>query len=139
MISLGRRLIEVEADVGFEVWADNLNALFEEAALAMYEVMVDTSKVEPIEVREIGVKSDQLDLLLHEWLSELLFITDVDGLVFSKFEVNIDGSELLGRAMGEKIDPSKHSPKTEVKAITYYKLKVVKEEDIWRATVVLDI
>ncbi len=140
---MGRRLIDVEADIGFEVWAPDLNSLFEEAALAMYEIMVDVERVDPSMEREVELKSDDLSLLLHSWLSELLYITDVEGLVFSKFEATVKrddrGAELRGKAWGEPVDPVKHNPKTEVKAVTYYKLRVERKGDYWRAVVVLDL
>lgn len=136
---MGRKLVDVEADVGFEVWASDLNSLFEEAALAMYEIMVDVESVNPVVEKELELESEDLSLLLHSWLSELLFITDVEGLVFSKFEVTVEGTKLRGRAWGEPVDPKRHNPKTEVKAVTYYKLRVEKEGDLWRAVVILDL
>ncbi len=136
---MGRKLVDVEADVGFEVWASDLNSLFEEAALAMYEIMVDVESVNPVVEKELELESEDLSLLLHSWLSELLFITDVEGLVFSKFEVTVEGTRLRGRAWGEPVDPKRHNPKTEVKAVTYYKLRVEKEGDLWRAVVILDL
>ncbi|HDI73700.1 MAG TPA: archease [Candidatus Korarchaeota archaeon] len=139
MITVGRRLIEVEADVGFEIWSRDLNSLFEEAAAAMYEIMVDITKVEPREKKRVEVEAEELDILMHEWLSELLFITDVESLVFSKFHVQIEGSKLKGEASGEPVNPEKHNVKTEIKAVTYYKLKVARENGLWRAIVVLDI
>ncbi len=136
---MGRRLIEVEADVGFEIWSRDLNSLFEEAATAMYEIMVDITKVEPREKKRVEVEAEELDILMHEWLSELLFITDVESLVFSKFHVQIEGSKLKGEAFGEPVNPEKHNVKTEIKAVTYYKLRVARENGLWRAIVVLDI
>ncbi len=136
---MGRKLIEVEADIGFEVWSESLNNLFEEAALAMYEIMVDIDKVEPKEERDIEIEAEEIDLLMHDWLSELLYITDVERIVFSKFNVTINGFKLEGKAFGEPVDPEKHNPKTEIKAITYHRLKVNRENGIWRTTVILDI
>ena len=136
---MGRKLIEVEADIGFEVWSEDLNNLFEEAALAMYEIMVDIDKVEPKEERYIKIEAEEMDLLMHDWLSELLYITDVKGIVFSKFNVIINNFKLEGKAFGEPVNRKKHNPKTEIKAVTYHRLKVSKENGIWRATVILDI
>ncbi len=136
---MGRRFLELEADVGFEVWADDLNSLFEEAALSMYEIMVDVEKVGRSIERNISVNAPDLEMLLHHWLSELLFITDVERIVFSDFKVNISGNDLKGRAWGEFIDAEKHNPKTEIKAVTYHKLSVREEGGIWKCTVVLDI
>lgn len=137
---MGRKYLDLEADVGFEVWADDLNSLFEEAALAMYEIMVDVGRVDPRVERSLELNAPDLEMLLHHWLSELLFTTEVEKLVFSKFKVEIsDQFKLLGKAWGEFIDHEKHDPKTEIKAVTYHKLSVTKEGDSWRCVVVLDI
>ncbi|RDD54024.1 MAG: archease [Candidatus Korarchaeota archaeon NZ13-K] len=137
---MGRKFLDLEADVGFEVWSEDLNRLFEEAALAMYEIMVDTDKVDPKIEKRLEVNAPDLEMLLHHWLSELLFITEVEGLVFSRFEVSIaDENRLAGRALGEPIDPGKHDPKTEIKAVTYHRLRVIREGGLWRCTVVLDV
>ncbi len=136
---MGRRLIEVEADIGFEVWSETLEGLFKEAALALYHIMVDVSKVEPIVSREIRLEAPDLSMLLHSWLSELLFITDVEGLVFSQFDVKIEDNRLEAVCKGEEINPEKHDPKTEIKAITYHRFSVKKEDGLWRATVIVDL
>ncbi|MCS7102861.1 MAG: archease [Candidatus Korarchaeum sp.] len=137
---MGRRFLDLEADVGFEVWSEDLNSLFEEAALTMYEVMVDVRKVVPKVERHIELSAPDLEMLLQNWLSELLFITEIEKLVFSRFKVSIeDGSHLNGKALGELIDLERHDPRTEIKAVTYHRLSVVKEGDIWKCTVVLDI
>lgn len=139
-MSVGRRFLDLEADIGFEAWSDNLSSLFEEAALAMYEVMVDVGRVDAKVERRIEVDAPDLEMLLQRWLSELLFITEVEKLVFSKFEVSLeDGSRLNGKALGDFIDPEKHDPRTEIKAVTYHRLSVVKEGNLWRCTVVLDV
>lgn len=137
---MGRRFLDLEADVGFEVWAQDLNSLFEEAALAMYEVMVDVGKIDPKVERHVKLSAPNLEMLLQRWLSELLFITEVEKLVFSKFEVSVeDEGYLSGKALGDFIDLERHDPRTEVKAVTYHRLSVVKEGDLWKGTVVLDI
>jgi len=136
---LGRRLIEVEADIGFEVWSETLEGLFKEAALALYDIMVDVTKVDPIITKEVKLEASDIEMLLHSWLSELLFITDVEGLVFSDFDVKITGRRLEAICKGEEVDPEKHNPKTEVKAITYHRFSVRKEGELWRATVIVDL
>lgn len=136
---MGRRLIEVEADIGFEVWSETLEGLFKEAALALYDIMVDVTKVDPIITKEVKLEASDIEMLLHSWLSELLFITDVEGLVFSDFDVKITGRRLEAICKGEEVDPEKHNPKTEVKAITYHRFSVRKEGELWRATVIVDL
>ncbi len=135
--------VEFGGDVSFVARGKDLNELFRQAAIAMYNVMIDVDKVSPVEEVSFELSSPDISLLLHDWLDELLFITDTKSLVFSEFSVKIfkKNSEyvLKGKAIGEKLDLSKHNPKTEIKAVTYHSLKVHKVNDLWEGTVVLDL
>ena len=120
------------ADVAFEAYGKTLEELFENAALAMFEVMVNTKKVKPKEKREIIVQGEDLKALLFEWLNELLFYYGAEGLVFSKFKVEIHQPQMLltGICEGEPVSQKKHEVKTEVKAATYHKMKIEKTKAI---------
>jgi SHS2 domain-containing protein len=129
------------ADVGFEAYGKSLNELFGNAALAMFEVMVNTKKIKLKVKREFKVKAEDLEGLLFQWLNELLFYYGAENLAFSKFEVKVDEKniKLKSKCLGEEIDPEKHEVKTEVKACTYHKMIVEKINSMWKAQVILDI
>ena len=129
------------ADVAFEAYGKDLNELFANSALAMFEVMVNTEEIEPKVEREIELEANDLEGLLFEWLNELLFYYGSENLAFSRFEVEVDEKELKLKAkcFGEEINPAKHETKTEVKAATYHNLEIKKEDGRWRARVILDI
>ncbi len=133
---------EVTADVGYKAYGKTLEEAFENAALAMFEVITDTSKIEPEIKRKIEVESEDEYALLYDWLSEFLVLLDVDYLVFSKFEVKIekkeDGFSLKGTAWGEEFDPEIHESRAEVKAVTYH-LMDVKQDNGVMVQVILDI
>lgn len=133
---------EVTADVGYKAYGETLEEAFENAALAMFEVITDTSKIEPEIERKIEVESEDEYALLYDWLSEFLFMLDVDYLVFSKFEVKIEkkeeGFSLKGTAWGEEFDPEIHESRAEVKAVTYH-LMNVKQDNGVMVQVILDI
>lgn len=125
-----------------------LEEAFEQAALGVYEIITDTSKVE--ERIEKSVEAEGLDLyqLLYRWIEELLFYTDVEKLVFSKFKIEeltrVGGGEeafykLKAKAWGEVFNPEKHPPRTIVKAMTYASMDIVKEDGCWRVQFVVDI
>ena len=84
--------LEHTADVKFLAYGKTLEEVFENAALAMFNVMVDTGEVlgEVLgEVaRDVFLKSPDLESLLVDWLSELLYLFEVDEIVFSKFHVD---------------------------------------------------
>jgi len=130
---------EVTADVGIIAYGRNLNELFQNAATAMFEVMCSTKKVRCAERKEIIAKSEDLEGLLVEWLTNLLALKDIFGMMFGKFKVSIDEKkiELKGSACGEATK-KEHKIKTEVKAVTHHLLEV-KKNKIWKAKFVLDV
>ncbi len=133
---------EVTADVGYKAYGKTLEESFENAALAMFEVITDTSKIEPVIERKIEVESEDEYALLYDWLSEFLVLLDVDYLIFSKFEVKIEkkeeGFSLKGTAWGEEFNPEIHESRAEVKAVTYH-LMDVKQDNGVMVQVILDI
>ncbi|MGC8931951.1 MAG: archease [Candidatus Methanodesulfokora sp.] len=134
--------LDVKGDMGFVARGRSIEDLFKAAALAMYNAMVDISKVKRSVSKEVEVSASDLDILLHHWLQELLFITDTEGIVFSSFDVEIckdDEFRAKGRAYGEKLNPELHEIRTAIKAVTYHNLELRTEDDGWRATVILDV
>jgi len=129
------------ADTAFVAYGKDLNELFENAALAMFEVMVNTKKIKPEVERKVEIKSKDLHSLLFEWLNKLLVFYGSENLAFSKLNVKIDKKnfKLRAKCFGEKIDPERHETKNEVKACTYHKMEIKKVNDIWSAQVIVDI
>lgn len=133
---------DVTADAGYKAYGNSLEEAFENAALAMFEVMTDTNTINPEIKKEIHVESEDEYALLYDWLSEFLIILDSEFLVFSKFDVKIErnGEEysLNGVAWGEEFDPEKHESRAEVKAVTYH-LMEIKHGDRYMVQAILDI
>ena len=77
------------ADVMFEAYGNDLDELFENAALAVEEIMVKLSTLGNKSVYTIKLSADSLEDLLYDFLSELIFVKDTEGLLFNKFEINI--------------------------------------------------
>jgi SHS2 domain-containing protein len=129
------------ADVAFKAYGRNLNELFSNAALAMFEVITDTKQIKPKISKKIKISGNDLQSLMFNWLNELLVYVDGENLVFSKFSVKVDDKKLKLNAecKGEKINSKKHEIETEIKAATYHKLEVKKEKGIWKTQVILDI
>lgn len=130
------------ADAAFEVEGRTLEELFRDAAIATFEVMVDTKSVKPEIAKEIELKNEDIGNLLFDWLSELVYLKDAESLLFSSFDVSIkknDVYELKAKARGESINQRKHSLRSDVKAVTYHMFEVKRSGEKWTATVVLDI
>lgn len=128
------------ADACFLAYGKDLNELFANSALAMFEVMINTKQIKPKVKKEVEVKARDLQGLLFSWLNELLVFYGAENLAFSKFEVKIDEKnlELKANCYGEKINPKKHETRNEVKAATMHKMEVKKNKE-WKAQVIVDI
>jgi len=129
------------ADVAFEAYGKDLDKLFANAALAMFDVMINTKQVKPKIKKGVAVNGTDLQSLLFNWLNKLLVFVDAENLAFSEFDVKVDEKNLKLKAVckGEKINRKKHETRTAVKAATYHKMKVEKEKTRWKAVVILDI
>src|SRR5271165_4292981 len=111
---------EHTADMGLRVRADDLNALFVEAAQALFEAIAgDSSVIVAKRQVDITLAGQERDYLLFDWLKELLYFFDSELLLLSKFEVKITDDGLTGSGWGEPLDPIRHHLEHEVKAITY--------------------
>ena len=130
---------EHEADIGIRGFGANLQEAFENAAIALYSVMVNVDAVEPKERRAISVSAPDDELLFIEWLNALLALSDIERMAFSKFAVRIDGTSLTGIAWGEGLDRKRHEPKVEVKGATYHMLVVSNNDGAYTAQCVVDV
>ena len=141
---------DVTADIGFYAYGNSLNEAYENAGLAMFNVITDISKVKKDESREFEIVSEDLVSLLYDYLEELLFLQDTEFLFFSDFKVNIEkivddessnleNYKLTCFACGGEIDWNVHSPKSEVKAITFHKMCVKEDEGIFKLRAILDL
>ncbi len=133
---------EHEADVGIAGYGRSLEEAFENAARAMFSVMVELESVAPKERVRIEVEAEEADILLVEWLNELLSQAHLRSMLFSDFEVRVEGDGMLrleGTAKGERIDPERHRLKVEVKAATYSMLEVGREGERYFARCVVDV
>jgi SHS2 domain-containing protein len=132
------------ADVAFEAWGPTREETFLAAADATLNTMVaDTESVAPRERREISVAADALDLLLFEFLQELVYHKDAGRLLLRVRDLRIEESggkfRLLAQGWGEPIDCGRHPVLADVKAVTLHRLAVEPTPSGWRAVVVLDV
>ena len=128
------------ADVGIVARGDTLAEAFANAARGMFSLMVDLERVEERHERRIEVQADDLEGLVVHWLGELLFISEVDGLVFRRFDVDaLSETRLTARAFGEPLDIERHKPQLMIKAVTRHQLQVGREDSSYRIRVIFDI
>ncbi len=131
---------EHTADLGLRIWADNLNALFADAGRALFSLIVpDRDSVRPTESFSFELADEEIELLLFDWLNELLYTYEVRHLLLADFEVRVRKDGLTATARGETVEPQRHILDHEVKAITYHGLKLERQANLWRAEVIVDI
>lgn len=133
------------ADVAFEAWGATLEELFSAAADATLNVMVEEPATISCEVTiPIDLENNALDLLLYDFLTEIIFLKDSRQLLLRPRAISLseeDGTwELSLDLCGARIDPALHRLNVDVKAVTLHHFNLVQLGDnSWQATVVLDI
>ena len=130
--------LEHTADILMRVRGATLNELFAEAGRAMFSVMYGPCEERGVE-RRIDLEAENLESLLIDYLSELLFITEVENTVFCAFDVDLRGTRLSAVLRGEPFDPARHSAGSLVKGISYFGLEIVKEEEGYVVEIIFDI
>ena len=130
-------LLEHTADVMVRCTGRDLEECFENAAYAMFDQIVDASRIENSVERIIRVSAEDDEERLYSFLSELLFVMDCESLVFDSFKVTFEGDDVICKAKGEPLDVKKHHAKSEIKAVTYHMLSVNREEP--SVTVIFDV
>jgi SHS2 domain-containing protein len=134
------RILDHTADVGLEAEGATLADAFANAATGMYSIMVHLDRVSERMQRPVEVEAEDVEGLLTAWLLELLFITEVEGLVFRRFDVReASPTRLVAIAHGEPLNPDRHPKGAVVKAVTRHGLEVGPVEGGYRVRVLLDI
>ena len=128
------------ADVGVRGVGASKAQAFEQAARALTAAMTEPSSVAAEECIEIACDAPDDELLLVNWLNALIYEIATRRMLFSRFEVRIDGLRLKGKAWGERIDQAKHQPAVEIKGATLTELAVRQDsEGLWSAQCVVDV
>ena len=155
---------EHAADKAATAYGKTLNQVFEAAAYAMFDIMMDLATVRPREARAVALEKQYGEDLLRDWLDELLFLFDTEKLVFSEFAVEVEcppapektcrrvemlqeseGEEpwrLRGAARGQRYTAGVEQRGAVVKAVTYHRFALRPPEapdGDWVAEMVFDV
>jgi SHS2 domain-containing protein len=136
--------LEHTADVYIAAHGATLAEAFENAALAMFEVMTDTEKVSPDLEDSVEVEAEDEYALLYSWLEALLVKFETKNILYSKFKISSidetsEGFRIKAAVWGEKFNAEKHTQKVGVKAVTYHRMEIIKDIDTVRLEFILDI
>jgi SHS2 domain-containing protein len=138
--TMGYELIEHTADIGIRVWADDVKGLFEGAARGLFDIITDIGTVAARIERSLTVRGSGWEEVMVAWLTELLYLHEVKGLLFCDFSIaEADQVGLTGVARGERFNEKRHPIKTIVKAVTYHQLQIRKQDGHWHARIIFDI
>ncbi len=131
----GYRELEHIADWELEVWAPDLASLCEQAALGMYELTGARLVLDKRLKRELEVHALDRESLLVAFLTELLYLGEVEGLGFDMFEISVENNTLRAQLSGA---PFKALSK-EIKAVTYHNLAINESPSGLEARIVFDV
>jgi SHS2 domain-containing protein len=132
------------ADIAFRAWGRDLVETFVSAAEAVMNAMVeDLDSIQPHETRSVSAEHEALDMLLFNFLQELVYYKDAEQLLLRVQQLHIaDSSQpytLHATVVGEPIAPNRHRMRVDVKAVTLHRFALMQTERGWEATVILDI
>ena len=135
---------EATADVAFEAWNTELAGVFKDAGNALTNVMVrNPEAITAKENRRIELENEDLDLLLYNFLEQIVYYKDAEQLLLliTSAEVVESGNRwrLNSLAQGEPLNPSRHQQMVDVKAVTLHHFSLIQKGEEWRAHVILDI
>jgi SHS2 domain-containing protein len=135
---------EHQADMGVRGIGRTREEAFEQAALALSAVVVPPERILARTCVRVACSASDDDLLLLDWLGQVVYQMAARRMVFGRFRVRIDGAmpgaRLTGELWGEPIDLSRHEPGVEVKAATATLLRVAELADgSWLAQCVVDV
>lgn len=119
------QLIEHTADTGLIAYGKDLAEAFANAAYGLFSIISEIKKVREVESRRVTVNAEDAERLLFDWLNHLIYIFDVENLLFKRFDIT-EFSECSLKAIcwGEKYMPYRHQLKTGVKSAIYHMLEV---------------
>jgi SHS2 domain-containing protein len=133
-------IIDHTADIGIVAYGADIKQVFANAALGLFNLMADLDDFGESLQREIELSAEDVEVLLIEWLNELIYIFDVERIIFKKFEIEeLTSTRIKAMCSGEKIKPGEHRLKREVKAATYHMLHISKEDGSYKVQVIFDI
>lgn len=144
------RWVDHTAELELHVEAPSEAKVFGEALAALGELLAEHSEAEPAPAQgaagrgagegapvqhEVTASAPDRATLLAEWLNELVFLAETEGFVPERVErLRLSEDELEATVSGRRA-----SPPPLVKAVTYHRLEMRRNDGAWRATVVFDV
>jgi SHS2 domain-containing protein len=131
---LSYKFLEHATDAFIEVTAKDLKEAFLVSANAVINITLDQDKVNEIEQKEITAHGKDLNYLLFSWLEEVTFVLITEGFAIKRIELEIKEDKdykINAKAYGEPLDFLKHNFKVEIKAPTFYEMKIEQKNGVF--------
>lgn len=135
------RLIDHTADLGIEVEGDSLKGLFKNAALSLTHLILgEIPKEDKQEEISLSIEGKDLEDLMVNWLSEILYLFEGEKKVLTDLEIkDMDSKKLNAILRLVPFDPERYEPQSEIKAVTYHQLSIEKKDGKWKARIIFDV
>ena len=138
------KFLEHIADVFIEAYGKDVVEAFQNVAIGLGHLYVESENVESKEEKKIEVEAEDEKALLFDFLNNIITFHDADNLIFHEVKVESlierDGTfYLIATIKGEQYDPEKHEQGTVAKAPTYHEMKIQKEQEKYTIKVLIDI
>ena len=136
-------ILEHTADIGIAAYGKTKREVFINVAKGMFEIIAGENKnLKDNFYDKIKLEADNLEGLLFAWLSELLYIGETRLVILNKFQIKeLSDYQIKAEIGGIKINPPSVKIEKEIKAVTYHRLEIKKDEEsgLWSAQVIFDI
>ncbi|MBU1008158.1 archease [Candidatus Dependentiae bacterium] len=133
----GFEVLSHTADLKIRVYGKNLQMLFCNTVKGMFESIGPLGKGEVVVERSFDIFSHDLPSLLVDFLSEALYLSDVNGEAY--FDVSIDeitNTRVRGVFRGVSINNFEMG---EIKAVTHHGLRIEERDGAWVAEILFDL
>jgi len=134
------KLIDHTADFGLHLFAPTLRELYETAAMAMFDQIVNPESLTGQATADLNIRGgDPADLMVN-WLRELLYLwAGEEKLIKTVRVLRLSDRDLTASIIFDLFDPGRHDIRNEIKAVTYHQIQVDQASDGWEAKVIFDV
>ncbi len=139
----GFTFVDHTADVAARLRGATLDDLFAAAAAAFTAAITVPEAVAPRQSRAVTLEAADLELLLVDWVGELLYLFETEQFLVAEARPRVAGHDRRWRVeaeiSGETRDPARHPIKVLVKAVTFHGLRIERRADGYETLLVFDI
>lgn len=141
-------ILEHTADIGLKIYGRTLPELFVHSALGLVALAIEAPNAAPGIAQDatsgervpLSAHGNDLEDLLVNWLSEVLYYMDAEGWLFYDFRIlRCEDTNIEGEGWGHRSPIAGRSRAVAVKAVTYHQISVRETAEGWEAVVYFDI